>query len=482
MLVQKRVVNMKNKILFVGKISKNLKNIENDYNVITVKDALSGYKAVYKETPDLIIYNTEARFFEGYHLSKLLNTKEDTSKIPFVIIGSDIPENIDFNADAQFSEDLEYDDIKGMLENIISENELPKNIKEKILKSKPSAKEITERTQNILDELLMTTSIVEDFKGIVDSINFEEVLSGNIFNIIKKYLPYDICGLYFNESDDSTMNNLNLSANSENISIDLVNEVKDKFFDEMEKYKRICELQCNIIDGLVKEKSNAKYDDFKTVVILPFKYGTRLAGGIYLATSKTFDLYESVLFDIIARELEALFKIRYMFNEQAKHSLLDSMTGLYNRQEFDSAFEFEFFKGRRYIYNISIAILDIDDMKGINEKYGKEYGDFVITELASLLKRVFRRTDRIYRFKGETIAIMLPFTPITKALIPIERLRNEISKYDFTKDDIKTNISVCVGLSANYSRFTEPEHLLEGVTTALTRAKEKGRNRLDIFE
>lgn len=473
---------MKNKILFVGKISKNLKNIENDYNVISVKDALSGYKAVFKEAPDLIIFNAEERFFEGYHLSKLLNTKENTAQIPFIIIGTDIPENIDFNADAQFSSDLDYEDVQRMIENVISENELSKNVKDKILKSKPSAKEITERTQAVLDELLMTTSIVEDFKGLVDSINFEEVLSGNIFKIIKKYLSYDICGLYFNESDDSTMNNLNLSAYSDNISIDIVNEVKDKFFDEMEKYKRICELQCNIIDGIVKEKTDAKYSDFKSVIILPFKYGTRLAGGLYLAYEKQFDLYESVLFDVIARELEALFKIRYMFNEQAKHSLLDPMTGLYNRQEFDSAFEFEFFKGRRYIYNISIAVLDIDNMKGINEKYGKEYGDFVITELANVLKRVFRRTDRIYRFKGETIAIMLPFTPITKALIPIERLRNEISKYDFIHEDIKTNISVCVGLSANYSKFTEPEHLLDGVMTALARAKERGNNRLDIFE
>ena len=475
---------MKNKILFIGKISKNLKGIEKDYNVITAKDALSAYKSVYKDVPDLIIFNTENSFFEGYHLSKLLNSQEETSTIPFVIISGDtnIPENIDFNADAQISSDIDYEDVKDMIDNIISENEVPKNIKEKIAKKKPSAKEITVCTQSILDELLLTTSIAEEFKALVESINFEETLSSNIFKLIKKYLPYDICGLYFNESDDSTINTLNLSSQNENISIDIINETRDTFFDEMEKYKRICELQCNIIEGIVKEKGNLKYKDFKTSVIIPYKFGARLSGGFYLASSRKFDLYETVLFDLIVRELEVLFKIKFMFNEQAKHSLKDPMTGLYNRQEFDAAFEFEFYKGRRYIYNISIAMLDIDDMAGVNEKYGKEYGDFVITELASLLKRVFRRTDRIYRFGGEKIAIMLPFTPITKALIPIERLRNEISKYDFIKDDIKTNISVCVGLSANYSKFTEPEQLLDGVTTALSNAKGKGKNRLDIFE
>ena len=77
---------------------------------------------------------------------------------------------------------------------------------------------------------------------------------------------------------------------------------------------------------------------------------------------------------------------------------------------------------------------------------------------------------------------MLPFTPITKALIPIERLRSAISEYTFEKDGIKTNLTVSVGLCANYSKFTEDNQMLEALGTSLLRAKERGRNKVDIFE
>ena len=88
----------------------------------------------------------------------------------------------------------------------------------------------------------------------------------------------------------------------------------------------------------------------------------------------------------------------------------------------------------------------------------------------------------MYRYDGGQLAIMLPFTPITKAIIPIERLRSAISEHLFVKDGIEKNITISVGLCANYSKFTEPEQLLESVNTALSRAKERGRNKVDIFE
>ena len=158
------------------------------------------------------------------------------------------------------------------------------------------------------------------------------------------------------------------------------------------------------------------------------------------------------------------------------------MTGLYNRQEFDHAFEFEFIKARRYIYNFTLAILDIDYFSKINEEHGKAYGDFILTELSDLLRHVFRRTDPIYRYGGEEIIVMLPFTPITKAIIPIERLRSAISDYTFEKDGIKTNITVSVGLCANYSKFTEDNQMLEALGSSLVKAKEGGRNKVEIFE
>ena len=333
-----------------------------------------------------------------------------------------------------------------------------------------------------LKELLINSTLTEDFRGLIDSVKFEDTLSENIFNIIGKYVPYDACGVFFNEDDENAINVLNLSYPNKNVTIDLTNSISDKFFDEMEPFKQINRVQCNLITGDVTEESKLRFKSFKTVVIEPFKYAEKLTGGFFFASTKKLDAEQKAFLQIITNELELIFKLRYLFNEQSKRALYDPMTGLYNRQEFDNAFEFEFSKARRYIYNFSLAIIDIDYLGKINDKFGRPFGDFVLTELSSLLKRVFRRTDPIYRYGSEEIVIMLPFTPITKALIPIERLRTEISRHEFEKDGKKTNITVSVGLCANYSKFEQTEQFIEALGTALSRAKERGRNKVDIFE
>lgn len=331
-------------------------------------------------------------------------------------------------------------------------------------------------------ELLVNSTLSEDFMNLIDSVRVEDNFCANTFDVIKKYVDYDVCGLFFNDSDELAVNVFNLNLPKKNVSIELTEEIRDKFFDEMEAHKRINDIQCNLVGGDISETKEISYDTFKFVAIQTFKYAEKFTGGFYFASTKELTETEKLYFELIIKQLEVIYKLKYMIHEQQKHALLDPMTGLYNRQEFEHAFEFEFIKARRYIYNFTLAMLDIDYFSKINEEHGKAYGDFVLTELSNLLKHVFRRTDPIYRYGGEEIIIMLPFTPITKALIPIERLRSAISEYTFEKDGIKTNLTVSVGLCANYSKFTEDNQMLEALGTSLLRAKERGRNKVDIFE
>ena len=332
-------------------------------------------------------------------------------------------------------------------------------------------------------KLLQTRlKISKIFNTFVDMMQFEDRLSANIFEVINKYIKYDVSGLFFNESDESSRNIFNFSFPKNNITIPLSEKIRDKFFDKMEKYKRINEIQCNLINGDVAEESKINYKDLKTKIILPYTFSDKLAGGIFIGSAKELNKKEKEYLNIIKEELDKIFKLKYIFNEQAKHSLIDPMTGLYNRQEFDNTLDLELHKARRYIYNFSLAMIDIDYLGEINKKYGRDFGDFVITELSSLLKKVFRKTDPIYRYNSEKIIVMLPFTPITKSVIPIERLRTAIAGYTFEKGKTKTNLTVSIGLCANYSKMENPEQLLYGLGTALSRAKANGRNKVDIFE
>lgn len=325
-------------------------------------------------------------------------------------------------------------------------------------------------------------NITDDFKGLYNSLNFEDKLAADIFKIFDKYLKYDIAGLFFNESDESSRNVFNMNFPVKKISMKLVEQIRDKFFDVAEKYKRINEIQCNLIEGNIDDKSKLTLSKLKTFEIIPFVKNEKLLGGLFIASTQKLKKEDIIILDFIKKELTATAEIKYLINHQKNNSLKDSMTGLYSRQYFDEMLNLEFNKARRYIYNFSLAILDIDYLSKINEKYGREYGDYVLQELSNLLKRVFRRTDPIFRYGSEEIIVYLPYTPITKAIIPIERLRNEISKYVFEKDNKKTNITVSIGICANYSQFTEPEQMIEKLGKALMDAKNGGRNQVGLYE
>lgn len=477
---------MKNKILTISskKLPSGFQELSNDFVIISEKNIIKAYKSIFTTTPDIILLNTADSVFESYHFLKLLTMIPETQNIPVILITGKkaLPSGIDFNSKNKIAHNADYWQIITIIDDTLKASTLKESHKTKISQIKPSAAQIKSFTSEILDEILISSSINEEFKPLIENMNFENVLAENIFKILAKYIPYDAAGLFFNNSDETKRNVLNFSLPNNNVPVKTVDEMSSKFFDEIEKYKTVNEIQCNLINGDTAERGKLKYDEFKKVVILPYKYCGCLSGGIIIAMKKQPDIYQNAFLKIITRELNVIFNLKYMFNEQENRSVYDTMTGLFNRQEFEANLDKEFHRARRYIFNFTLAMLDIDYLSKINESYGKSFGDFVIKELSKLLQEVFRRTDLIYRYGGEEIIVLLPSTPITKSIIPIERLRSKIAEHVFEKDGIKTNITVSVGLCANYSKFTAPEQLLDAVGTALLRAKDGGRNKVDIFE
>lgn len=476
---------MKN-ILFVN--DKNTPNwfdeLKKKYTIVVEKNVVSAFNSVFKNVPDIILFNLSESVFDAYHLIKLLKNTPPADNIPVVIVSDKkyILPCMDFSDCSYINPDMNSSDIFEFLNNTISNNKLSISQKKSIIDLKITPQKLKLKTQNILDEIVLNSSIVDEFKRLAESINYEDVLSANIFEILKKYLNFDISGLFFNDSDEYKRNVFNLAIPNNNADIALTEKVRDEFFDEIEKYKNINEIQCNLITGDIIEKSKLSIKSFKSKFIIPiFSTGT-LVGGFYLASTKKQDLLQEAFLNIILKELELIFKFKYMLNEHITNALYDPMTRLFNKREFEADIEKEFHRARRYIFNFTLAMMDIDYLSKINEKYGREFGDFVIVELSRVLKEVFRRTDIIYRYGGEEIIILLPSTPIEKSLIPIERLRDKIAHHTFKKDGIETNVTVSIGLCANYSQFTQPEQLVNSVECALLRAKERGRNSVDIFE
>ena len=141
------------------------------------------------------------------------------------------------------------------------------------------------------------------------------------------------------------------------------------------------------------------------------------------------------LVDQVSTELEER-------NEKLKLlSNTDGLTGLYNHRYFIETLDYEIERAIRYKNKLSLAILDLDDFKKINDTYGHSKGDYVLAVVAKKIKESCRETDIVCRYGGDEIIVIFPETAYEKALEVSERISNKVTKIKFSQEQIKITLS-----------------------------------------
>jgi diguanylate cyclase (GGDEF)-like protein len=154
-------------------------------------------------------------------------------------------------------------------------------------------------------------------------------------------------------------------------------------------------------------------------------------------------------------------------------SRVDSLTGLANRRYFQERYTEMFNLCMRHKTSLSVAMIDLDHFKHINDAYGHDAGDTVLKEFAVLLKSMCRQEDFAARFGGEEFIMFLPHATAKEALAAGDRLRHALVNKDILKNRQKVTASVGIACIANED---QPEDLIKRADQALYAAKEAGRN------
>lgn len=161
---------------------------------------------------------------------------------------------------------------------------------------------------------------------------------------------------------------------------------------------------------------------------------------------------------------------------------IDSLTGLLNRRAILHRLDEQITHARRYGEKLSVIMLDIDRFKRINDKYGHIAGDDVLEKVAVWLQRRLRDTDSAGRYGGEEFVIVLPKTDLSAALVIAERIGKSIKAAKMK--DLKGNVfsvTISQGL-ARYKPGDDRSSLISRADSALYRAKQNGRNRVETSE
>ncbi|AMV73223.1 diguanylate cyclase [Desulfuromonas carbonis] len=157
----------------------------------------------------------------------------------------------------------------------------------------------------------------------------------------------------------------------------------------------------------------------------------------------------------------------------------DPLTGLANRRTLMSTLEREFRRSQRNGAPLSLLMVDIDHFKQVNDRYGHQQGDAVLTTVAGILRRHLRPYDLAARFGGEEFSLVLPETGLDEAVRVGERIRLAVAGQAFPGPLVDLELTVSLGAAV----FPAPgigsdEDLIRVADHALYQAKDSGRNRL----
>ncbi len=181
----------------------------------------------------------------------------------------------------------------------------------------------------------------------------------------------------------------------------------------------------------------------------------------------------------LSRELSKKNRELERANERIKElARQDYLTGLFNRRYFQERLKEMVALSRRHNLFFSLLLLDIDHFKTVNDTYGHDAGDEVLSALGEILLRESRQEDLAARFGGEELILMLPQTSAREVLAQDKRIRERFALKELP---VSEQITFSSGI-AEYSQRDSEDSLIKKADMALYQAKEGGRNRGVIYE
>ncbi len=197
-----------------------------------------------------------------------------------------------------------------------------------------------------------------------------------------------------------------------------------------------------------------------------------MSAGIDDYITKPFDIRE-----VISR-VEMVLKRANKFKEKL---LKDSLTGAYSRCYMHERLRDEMERFKRKGIKFSLAFLDLDFFKGINDKYGHVTGDYVLRKFVEYTMANLRESDCLFRYGGEEFVILLPDTDEDQAYLAIERLREGFSSTQLSFGGNTFSVSFSSGVKEININDKNIKHLLSMTDKAMYVAKRAGRNKVVKF-
>jgi len=184
------------------------------------------------------------------------------------------------------------------------------------------------------------------------------------------------------------------------------------------------------------------------------------------------------IIDVFTTYVSLILNNNQLIKTVRKEALTDQLTGLPNRRYALEVLQNEILRSERYGSVFSLAMLDIDLFKAVNDNYGHNEGDKVLTLIAETANKCLRKVDTVARFGGEEFLVILPQTGIQAAASVIERFRKTFNQQTFSDYLEAKNITLSAGLAEFPTDSKDGAALIKIADERMLKAKKEGRNRV----
>lgn len=230
--------------------------------------------------------------------------------------------------------------------------------------------------------------------------------------------------------------------------------------------------------------------DLRSVVALPVNLQGRTSGVFLLRTGNNDAAlterqveFAQTLSRAATRLLETEERRAGIYRRQMQAGATDPLTGCGSLDALDRRIREEFERARRYALSFSLILLDVDELRTLNERFGTTTGDRVLVELGSILQRELRAPDFVSRYGGDEFALILPETDLDGARRSVGRVRTRIAAHPFPDLTPENRPRISAGIvSFPHPSALQTEDLFALVEAALMRGKAQQEERIGTAE
>lgn len=219
-------------------------------------------------------------------------------------------------------------------------------------------------------------------------------------------------------------------------------------------------------------------------VILPLICQNRVVGVLNLADKIDGDHFTAediALVELFRQLIGASIGNIKLFEKTQHQAMTDGLTNLANHKTFYDTLERELRRLQRYGEFLSVIMIDIDNLKPINDNYGHRAGDLAIKHVSKKIFACIRKSDTAARYGGDEFAVILPNTSLADAVVAAERMVNDVANSVVMWERHRLNLSISVGVG-QYDSTCCPEQITRQSDEALYAAKLAGKNTIKISQ